>query len=470
MAWLGCDGTASLPSGGKHWRSGRCNGSSERPCGLVVLLLVPTIADQLEKSVSARSFVDLVLAAAAGFGPASPPAGSPVRRRGAGVRERAHARRAGPLGRHRPAAVCQPRSGLAGQCRTRPARSNWPPPASRFVCWMLTPTGATYYLAYAMPGQPIADWQAYGRTWPLPGADQPVLLRVAQADAERLAQAGVALRQVTLTPKPLRLNATGPTSLVVVQPDPIVQTMIDQVNATVVYSYTGDLSGEWPVYIGGAPYTITTRNTYSGTPIQKATQFAGEHLADLGLDVEYHQWSGADLPQRHRRAAGADQPGRDLYHLRPPGRHALLAATRPAPTTMPAARWPTLHRRRHPDPVPVGLHAALCPVDRRGAGAAGQRGLCPALRTTPGRTSPAYLNLDMIAWNTPAAAPTSTCTPTPACPATLELAQLFADVVDAYNLNLVPEIKPNGTGASDHASFWQYGYTGHPGHRGHERL
>jgi hypothetical protein len=44
-------------------------------------------------------------------------------------------------------------------------------------------------------------------------------------------------------------------------------------------------------------------------------------------------------------------------------------------------------------------------------------------------------------------------------PETMDLAQLFADVVDAYGLNLICEIVPNGTGASDHACFWNYGYT-----------
>jgi hypothetical protein len=41
----------------------------------------------------------------------------------------------------------------------------------------------------------------------------------------------------------------------------------------------------------------------------------------------------------------------------------------------------------------------------------------------------------------------------------MDLAQLFADVVDAYDLDLIFEIVPNGTGASDHASFWDYSYT-----------
>ena len=43
-------------------------------------------------------------------------------------------------------------------------------------------------------------------------------------------------------------------------------------------------------------------------------------------------------------------------------------------------------------------------------------------------------------------------------PATLDLAYLFASVVNAYDLDLIPQIVPDGIGASDHASFWAYGY------------
>jgi len=65
----------------------------------------------------------------------------------------------------------------------------------------------------------------------------------------------------------------------------------------------------------------------------------------------------------------------------------------------------------------------------------------------------------MIAWNSAGSNPDIDLHATSSIPETLVLAQLFADVVDAYNLNLIPSINPNGTGASDHASFWQYGYT-----------
>ncbi|MCA9962350.1 MAG: carboxypeptidase regulatory-like domain-containing protein, partial [Anaerolineales bacterium] len=69
------------------------------------------------------------------------------------------------------------------------------------------------------------------------------------------------------------------------------------------------------------------------------------------------------------------------------------------------------------------------------------------------------LNLDMIAWNSPSSSRDIDLHATTSIPATQDLAQLFSDVVAEYNLDLVPAITPSGSSASDHASFWQYGYT-----------
>jgi PKD repeat protein len=44
-------------------------------------------------------------------------------------------------------------------------------------------------------------------------------------------------------------------------------------------------------------------------------------------------------------------------------------------------------------------------------------------------------------------------------PSTLTLAQLFTDVVDAYNIDLIPQLVTSLGGGSDHSSFWDQGYT-----------
>ena len=67
--------------------------------------------------------------------------------------------------------------------------------------------------------------------------------------------------------------------------------MIDQVDPSHVYQLTGDLSGAWPVMIGGGLYTITTRHSLSGEPIQKAAQYLFEYYQNLGLAVSLQDFT-----------------------------------------------------------------------------------------------------------------------------------------------------------------------------------
>ena len=96
--------------------------------------------------------------------------------------------------------------------------------------------------------------------------------------------------------------------------DPLVQGMIDQVTPVAAEQYVAQLSGETPVTVDGAPYTIATRHTGSGTPIAKATQFVSETMAGLGLAVEYHDWTKSGYTNRNviGERAGITNPG-DIY-------------------------------------------------------------------------------------------------------------------------------------------------------------
>jgi len=60
--------------------------------------------------------------------------------------------------------------------------------------------GATYYLAFPMPGAAPGEWSLYGRF--LLEEDGAVLLRMDAADAERLSAQGVGLQAITLDPSP----------------------------------------------------------------------------------------------------------------------------------------------------------------------------------------------------------------------------------------------------------------------------
>jgi uncharacterized membrane protein len=317
--------------------------------------------------------------------------------------------------------------------------------------------GATYYFAYGMPGRkaPQVGWTDYGQLVLDDGLQ--VLLRTTPEGVEPLAGEGIKIRRLTLDPKPLR-PVSSPLSIPAdINPDPLIQAMIDQVDISTVYNYTAGMSGVWPVEVGGSMYTIATRYTYSGIPIQKATQWTGEHFASLGLDVEYHQWGGATYPNVIAELPGLVNPDNIFIiggHLddMPPGALAPGAddnasgsvATLIAADILTQFEWGCTLRFALWTGEEQGLLGSQVYAQRS---------------YNAGENILGYLNLDMIAWNTPGSLPGIDLHAKSTMPETLVLAQLFADVVEAYDINLIPEIVSNGTGASDHASFWNYGYT-----------
>lgn len=252
----------------------------------------------------------------------------------------------------------------------------------------------------------------------------------------------------------------GRTSLAIpsnVDPNPLVQSMIDGITATTLYSYTGDLSGEWPVLIGGEPYTLVTRHTDSSEPIDKATQFVYERLANLGLDATYHQWQSGSYSGRNviGQIDGALTPDKILIlcaHVddMPPGPLAPGADDN-ASGVVAVLMAAELMSQYHWGPT---LRFALWTGEEQGllgSGAYAQRA------SNLGEDIIGVLNLDMIAWDA-LGDPDIDLHASESVPDSLDLSSLFVDVVDEYDLELVPDVLTNGTGASDHASFWTHGY------------
>ncbi len=239
-----------------------------------------------------------------------------------------------------------------------------------------------------------------------------------------------------------------------VTPDPRVQAMLDQVNSETVLLYDRQLAGELPVFVDGENYTITSRYTYSGTPIEKATHYVGQHLQSLGMNVEYHVWNNSTNPNVIGEIVGRTHP-EQIYII---GAH--LDAVQGAPgaddnasgsvAVLIAAdilsqyQWDCTLRFAFWTGEEQGLY---------GSNAYAQRAL------SRGENIVAYLNLDMIAYNTLGSTPDIDLVYHPSKPSTLTLAQLFADVIDAYDLNLVPQVLGDTANDSDHASFWNKGYT-----------
>jgi Peptidase family M28 len=248
-----------------------------------------------------------------------------------------------------------------------------------------------------------------------------------------------------------------------VEPDPLVQLIVYQVDQDTVRAYDGGLSGEWPVMVEGSLYTITQRYTCSGTPIYKATRYVGEHLNSLGLDVQYQEWTRpgfscpSSAPSTYPNVIGELQgevnPD-DIYII-----SAHLDAVQGAPGA---------------DDNATGSAAVMIAADslsqyqwgctlRFAVWTGEEQGMLGSDAYAQqvydsGENILGVLNLDMIGYNTASSSPDIEFHAKSSMPSTLQLAQLAADVVDAYDLNLVPEIVPNGIGASDHSSFWNKGY------------
>ncbi len=309
-----------------------------------------------------------------------------------------------------------------------------------------------YYVAYSMPGREQLAWAEYGEVR-FEGAGWR-LMRMTPEAATRLSAAGAALQRVMLDPKPAVPPAQHAREDVIF--DPAVQAMMNQVTTETVYLTNGGVSGEWPVIISGDPYTIVSRYTYSGEPIQKATEYVGEYLADLGMDVQYHQWSGSGYPNVIGEITGLTNPD-EIYILSahlddmPPGPVAPGADDNGSGTAALLIAAEILSQQQWGCTLRFGLWTGE------------EQGLLGSYYYAQqayanGDNIAGVLNLDMVGWNTPNSSPDIELHADSSLPGTIELAQLFADVVDVYDLDLIPEIVPNGIGASDHASFWDFGY------------
>jgi hypothetical protein len=232
--------------------------------------------------------------------------------------------------------------------------------------------------------------------------------------------------------------------------------MIDQVSQETIRQYTGDLSGEWPVTVRGKTVTLTTRNTNSGSPIQNATNYVGDHLAARGLTVEYHQWSNPTSPNVIGQKTGLTSPG-EIYLI---GAHLDNV---PSSGTAPGA-----------DDNASGSVGVMVAADilaqfdwnctlRFAFWTGEEQGLLGSDQYAwrakdDGETIRGVLNLDMIAWNTAASPRDIDLHAKASMPATVDLANQAASVIEAYDIDLVPEVRSDGTGSSDHASFWKYGF------------
>ncbi len=312
-----------------------------------------------------------------------------------------------------------------------------------------------YYLVHGLVGNKEPEWSRYGRI--LHNDGQQVLLKTTSAQIEQLAQLPVFLSRLTLdpisTPTPRTTTAFPP----VTTPDPIVQAMIEQIESDDIVDTLSGLSGEWPVQIGGTPYTLVTRNTYSGEPVEKATQYVGERMAGLGLGVTYPIWQNGRPPNVIGEIEGQSTPD-DVFiisaHLdnMPYGALAPGAddngsgstAVLTAAELLSQYQWDCTLRFA----LWTGEEQGLLGSDAYAANA-----------TAEGENIVGVLNLDMIGYNG-SAPPIIDLHAHSGITDSVDMANQFASVVSTYQLDLQPDILiDNYLGNySDNKSFWDEGY------------
>lgn len=238
----------------------------------------------------------------------------------------------------------------------------------------------------------------------------------------------------------------------VVTPLPLVQEMIDQVNLPRLLTSANELSGQTAALINGQPYTITSRYSVSGTPVTQAVNYMSERLQRLGLTVSTQTWNVNRPPN-----VIAEKPG-----LNPAAGIVILCAhldDMPSSGLAPGAddngsgSIAVLQAAEILTPYHFDATLRFVLFTGEEQGLYGSAAYAQLVQSEDVR---GVLNMDMIAWDN-VGAPNMDLHANSSLAGSMTLAQLYADVVSAYSINLVPAIYSNGSSASDHASFWAVG-------------
>ncbi len=103
---------------------------------------------------------------------------------------------------------------------------------------------------------------------------------------EELTALGLSLRLIPRMPLPLEPKVSIQAPRISSFTNPVVDTIMQRVTSSELTGYVADLSGENSVIIGGSPYTIDTRYTYT-SGCDSAAQFIKEKFESFGLSAWY---------------------------------------------------------------------------------------------------------------------------------------------------------------------------------------
>jgi len=319
--------------------------------------------------------------------------------------------------------------------------------------------GKTFYWIYPNPGKPLP---ASLLSVALVRDREGILVIISPEDAERWAAEGFSIRLLvslpilipSTLPKPLR-GIKGERAL---SSKAVIQEMLDQVTEGIVYTYTGNLTGMWPVLIGDAPFTINTRNSYRTEEIQKAGQYLYEFYKNLGLDVSFEEFIYRDTRQRNivAKKKGNIFPERIIaitsHYDDNPNSLPAPGADDNASGTVGVMRAAEILSKHEFGSTLRFINFAAEEQGLIGSNYHAKKSYCL------GEDLEAVVNLDMVAWNTTGSLPEMEIHANPLIPASLDLSNLLRDIITSYGLGLIPSINKSGSGRSDHASFWGYQY------------
>jgi len=319
--------------------------------------------------------------------------------------------------------------------------------------------GATYYLIESDGRQPLASAASLFAILYNDGRQAVGRLHagVTLASIEALdARVKPLLDPIVLAPRVTGAIPTAPLY------DPLVADLLTRVTTETIAYYDGGLSGEWAVMVGGAPYTLTTRYTYSGDPIAKATQYVYGHLQSLGYTVRYHNYmlSGYNVRNVSGEKRGLVHPEKIVLLTAHLDSRAAASPHNPAPSADDNASGSTalLIAADLLADLDFDYTIRLAFFTGEEQGMWGSYDYATELYNA-GENIVGVLNFDMIAWDAKAGPDIDLHSHLPAVVDDSDaLADLVAAVIDVYDLDLIPQIVENGMTFSDHSRFWDKGY------------
>lgn len=246
-------------------------------------------------------------------------------------------------------------------------------------------------------------------------------------------------------------------------PDPLVAEMISQVMTAHLSTWIGRFSGVEAALAGGTPYAGLTRHTASGASVLNATQAAYDCLQAIGLDVQFHDWSGSGYSGRN---VIGTLPGGVLSneivvvvaHLDDmPSSGAAPGADDNASGSVAVLTLAGILRQFSFEKT---IRFILVTGEEQGKLGSSQYATEAQAR---GDDIRAVFNMDMLGWDSidgPVFRLHTRPVGNPGYTGDLAIASVFTNVVDLYGMggSLSPAITNSGITSSDHSAFWNSGY------------